>query len=581
MMLDKIKQFYAKYSTSVCLLFILLVNILVWGKYLNLSNITNGDEYESLAIPFQLLGYRWAHITTFHGFGATVLLTPFIYLFKGIGAPYLLFLVEALFFRVITATVTFYLFKKFELSNLYSLVMTLVVEFGMLGSTSESGLSAMTEIPLTLVTVSSLLIIYKIFLHKNSQQALWILLLGAMLGYSMTIHTRGIVLFFGTAFVLIAESVRKKFFFKSNLILFIWPLFYFAAEILISLVRNNFYSSESDSNTVSGFVKYAVGTNAIDIVKVKQVFINFFSILGAYIYWSFGVITLFVVAEIIYLLKKRNETNDILWILTLYGLVLFFTMNFLISYVSYDVVRKGQFRWLVYVRYSLPFAIVIVTNGIVILTRVSFRKKIWLGIAGINVLCGKLFLNYVPEMLDKGGNGLNNTSFNMFSVLPLTDNTANEYFSKLFLVVTFVSLLMIISRKCNLIYFVYVFLSMLVIFQQRDITFQRDIQRTKYYYSSLNAYRAIDTSTLDSVYVHGNNWRYYYNLEFQMAYIKDLGYKEGEDLSNSVLFSNEKMDVEKSIYEVVLDTQQYAYTGNIEVYEKLLEFEQQGASKNE
>lgn len=548
---------------------------LYYWRYMGLKNITVVDEYESLAVPFGLLSkVRWGSVYSFHGFGMTILATPIIWLLKHQQDVYIVFLIQALLERILIGLCIFFLETRIQKKNpAYATLIAVVAEVGMLGSTTCAELSAMTEIPLMLVSVLVVFLTYVVVHAERSKKViLATFVLSGVLAYSFTIHTRGVVLVVSSLLVIGLDMIRKKSVKKEYISFLIFPILYKGVNCFIEFIQNRVYSSDDINNHVSDFVPNVRDTSAQALHDHVLVMIKiFFSNIEGWVYWSLGIVVLMVLVNLFYIFGKL-EKNDFQWSLSVFALVSFFLMNIIVAYVAYDNIIEGKYYWLVYVRYASPFAFLLGYSGFsIILTRGGMKKTYAVSWVITIVMCKHFLMTTVAE-LDRNHYGLNAINFNQFELIKDTSGSATTYFRSLFIIIIIIATLGVALKKKGVVLAAYLALSVVAGNGIYNTAVVRDAGKTDFYKESLRVIQNIDFGDIDGVYITGDDWRYNKCLTARLGYINDQGYEEDSDLSNSVCFSNEKLYREDKVYELQLSKTEYMYTQNKEIFEKVLRY---------
>lgn len=571
-MIYKFRYFFN--SNIFWILLILIFNLIIYHKYFGINNFTNPDEYESLATVFSLLGFNWSEVENFHGYGATILLYPFLKLWGRIGQNYIFFIIESFIFKIISELIIFViLHKKFDINKINSFAITIVVGLGMLGNTSEAGLSAMTEIPLNLLTYIIIYFLLESIEKDGIKKCINLSLLSIFLAYGMTIHTRGIILYFSSTIILFISYIIKKKFYKEYCIIFSWPVLYWITSKITKFIKILAYSRKDGSaNSLKGIMQQ-VSEFEIDNVNsfIYKIIFNFKSIIESYIYWSLGIIIFVIIIDIYFVIKYKNlKEFYYLWYMTLYGLICFFMMNFLVAYISFDVVNNGQYRWLLYIRYSIPFAGILVLTCLIIITKIQIPSKIYIITAVILSISCKDFMINIPHLLDTSGNKMNNISFNTFEISRNNTGTATEYFAAYTILMLFMFIIFNL-KKNSIIFTLYLLFSLYVLNQQTATTITRDENRTELYAESLDLLQKLEISEIENVFIIGDNWQYKRCFESRVAFINDDGYKSEDDLVDSILFSQYDMfEKSKSVYSIQITDRQYVATKNKKLRENII-----------
>ena len=332
----------SKYGAYIIILFFVIT---INGIYLRLNNLTNVDEFSTLAVPAILAGKDWSALSSvagFHGYGASILLTPFFFFISDGVLLYKISLILCLLFRVICTFISFWIAKNvFELGENKSLIVALVCNFGMLSSDDGAALSSLMEVPLTLITLVFLFFVLKA--QFGNKKRYWIFA-GVVLAYGSLIHSRILIVYFSVIIILLIYALKYRKLNKTIAILLgiSFLISYVLFSQLDSIIMDLVYKTDSGVElitTTSGIATTRIATYASWLFDgdLLQSFIKLFlSLMGAFSFYSFGTIWIFLYACVWYIINNIGKNNlqpkeQMIMGISLFGVSNFLIMNYIFN----------------------------------------------------------------------------------------------------------------------------------------------------------------------------------------------------------------------------------------------------------
>jgi len=553
----------------ILLVFMTIISVI---PYLYFDNIINEDEYESLIYPFYVCGVQWLKGNGFHGFLHTIIITPFLRIFGKIGEIYFFFLIECLIFRIVIALIVYWFGKKMGCSEKQSLLIAIVCVVGIIGPCEGPKLSALAEVPLCLISLGMVICFTKLQINNFSGKIKSLLCLSLFIVAAVCLHSRAIV-YLITSFVIVGIYMIKN---KE------WYLMCYAFCLPMYKLANTFQQYITDSvsytyvenrpNTIGNFLAAGLFGLMQEFVKeAYDIITHLIGLVDTYILLSFGTFPIVICAIIQYLLKNIKNKNDILWYVSLFGILNWFIMSVAAAKVGAAPVNNGDYRWYTYVRYAMPFTVVVVMSGLIILVRnKEIIGKLITGALIIDLLACKSFLNIVVKKYISVDFPMEKTAF--YGIFE-EGNIQQTFITYMFIMCSLIFMIYIIYNKwkCSYISLIVVYLIVSTIFAQKQYDFfkKNDIERTDLYYESYEFIKNIELDGIKKVYISGDFWYEFY-LEQRVALVQFSEFKgiEEDKLADSILITNQlEQNMNEGVYYINLnDSNQYVVTQSVEIY---------------
>lgn len=580
-------------NSKICIGIIILLNCLIYYSCFSYNYLQDGDEFSSLAFPVYLAGGDWSNIiaatTSWHGYGHVLVYAPFFRFCRTWEAMYNICRIGCLLNWIFLSVFIFYLaLKYFDLGNINSLLVSLVCTVGNLKPDYGIGLSTETELPMGIIAVFVMFFLFKAKDSVGYKNKMYSFLLLMLMFYSLTIHSRTLVLILTVLTVVFIELIFRK----KIIISPFWSMVGAGSGFLIykllnnSFIRNVMTADEGIQGSLANDIVNVQSSGVMQLItmfssweNIETVFKMFFSLLSGFVILSFGVISLFIIVDVQYIiLRWRCKEIDNLEIGILVGLFSFFLMNIFIAIKEYQNVLNGDKRWLLYLRYAMPFAILIVFTGlIVILKKQCNFRKITVIATLINV-CIILFFLIIP-LQDLKDTNVMQALANIFRQYFYKDEKVDEYFFRMIKIALFGWLLAFIFLRKNKQVLVWIgYTAISVVFMFSSIKWHYNRAQVVYTYTN-SSERVIRELEKDEDLV---NIKIYCNAKNELSprYLRtscpwsELYYVRDEnfdilDLSNSIVLSdNKSLSIDnKKTYKIELDNNEYLYTKNRYVYD--------------
>ena len=333
-MRDRLKKYINNrrwWIVAIVTFILLLIFQIVFNKYEVLLR-SLPDELGAIAVAAKLSGCDWSYVLSqanmYYGFGMGIIFTPLFYL---IDDPLLLYqwlLAGGAVLRTIPVFICFSIIKKY-LTDIDAVEACLISSIAIIGAPTRA--TNIDNEPMLILI--AWLILYLIFelqaTDDNKKRGKYSVILGIVLAYSLTVHSRAYIYLVSVLFVAILYQVKNKKKFISYIPFFIvYVVCFIIGNLLKSNVQDlvyisNKYVNETVNNTVaqvSGSVLNNLQTTFFSGEGIK----NFISLIFSNIWITFtyyhGVVifTIILVLGLIgkCFLKKSNkkvgETENIL-----------------------------------------------------------------------------------------------------------------------------------------------------------------------------------------------------------------------------------------------------------------------------
>lgn len=585
----KIKKVISK---RVCISVIIILNCLVYSFCFLYDYLQDGDEFSSIAFPVYLAGGDWSDIiantTIWHGFGHVLIFAPIFKFCKTWTAMYNVCRIGCLIGWIFLSVLIFYIASKyFELSNERCLLISLVCTLGNIKPDYGIGLSVETELPIGIITVISMLLLFKVNDSFGSKKRIYSFLLLMLAFYSFSIHSRAMVLILTIFAVVIVEFVVRR----KKIISFFWGIIGAGSGFTIYKFLNNCFvenvltSGETQSSMInnisqissSGLQRFsAILSSGKNVVTMFEIF---FSLFSGFVILSFGALSLFIVADVQYIfLNCRRKELDNLGIGVLVGLFSFFLMNGLIAIRQYANVLNKDRRWLIYLRYAMPFVVIIVFTGlVVILKKKCDLKRTLLVTTIINICILFYFANY--PLQDLKNTSVMKALANIFRQFFYRGEKVDEYFFKMIKLVIFLCFLayyLLRKNKQFIVWTGYIMISILFLFSSLCWHYNRSQEVDTYTNASEEFIRSLERENDElgkiKIYCNATGLSFSRYLGTNCPW-SEIDYVSSEDfqfidLSDSIVLSDDdslNMEIQ-NIYKIELDKNEFLYTTSTDIY---------------
>lgn len=543
-----------------------IIIVCICAPYITYKTIVTTDEFVSIAVPYYFLGADWRDFVSnlkYHGYGATILITPLLKLYSGI-YPYRLFLGEALFFRWAITIITFRLvYTYFCISPLKSSIVALLCCFGTLGNFTYSELNVLTELPLALICVCCAWYFLGCKSYFSST------LIAFILGYTVLIHARFIVIwisFFIAGWHNYKSKCYKKkmFIYTCVLLMLFGGCFYLLQSNTISVLFGTANSNVSNTldkfTTTDRLIGYFQSLASLKMLVITE---NLLSLVASFTYYSFGFIWLWIFAIIAFYkdASPRLTTVDIRSI-SVFSLFSWLFMNFLIAVRSVDAVDAGLHKKYTYIRYAIPFTWQIVFLGTaIIFSNYHILKRIIIRAFIADLTFESYFYFKILPIISstgyerKGG----------FEYLLNTELNTTSFFSILYITtkICLLAVMLVHYKGIKFFWAPYAIISAIALVNNYNTFFER----------SDNFYKRCDQSVNyimeNSTYLSDYNV-YYYGSDFfcmccrislpfhELKYLNELNVISEE--KSFVIVSDKQISMENIIYTEILDDGEYVYS---------------------
>lgn len=404
--LDRINK--EKLSIMIIVLSVVIVNV----PYLFMSTFINSDEFSAIAVPAYLAGHDWSatvSMGSFHGWGFTVLFTPFFMLFDNIDIVFLLVQICVLLIKSLLGILVFrILHKQFGLDYRISVCIAVSYIVGMLAMDHGSSISVLSEIPIGGCIILSVYLWLELFSVTGKKRRFYSFLLGITMAYGYSIHSRCLIIYVSFIMVYAAYEIL----FRRHLVHMICflagmigglALLYFLNLLLVEgLYRtDSVHSLPNDTVNVASSLRYLV-LELFDFTKLKVIFNTVFSLIGTLTLVSGGFIWFLIAGSVLQIknaILKKDEKSQKMFIVALFGIVSCFAMLFAVALSSVGHITTGNLRWLTYIRYVKPFLVTVYIAGAAAFFARKNKKGIFIG-AACGIICSVLFINtWLLDML--------------------------------------------------------------------------------------------------------------------------------------------------------------------------------------
>lgn len=560
---------------------LVIVTILFNGSYLSFDYLSNTDEFSSIASIMTLTGVDWSGVSagsSYHGFGGIIYLLPLILLFPAINI-YKTILVGCLIVRIACVILTYEIAVEiFENSSKKAIVLAIICNIGSLQPDTSAALSAMTEVPITFVTLVVSYLIY-LGIKKEKQRIIYWVSASIVTGFASCIHSRIIIMYFSLIVCLVLMmAINRKINITVVIVGMSFVLSYFLTKLLINYVNQKIYMTSDPSKIVtstSGILQSRLIPYLSKLFDVQQCFIIIKTLLaqfGNYSILSFGLIWILWLANISFVIdnlkkitkKEIDKRDQIQLLLTLFGMINFIVMIVSICISSTGSIKSENYRWYSYLRYSMPYAWIFVLTGFSKLDVKRYSPKILVIIFMlVPLLLEKYLLYVICNDLDKSGYSM---SYNLFNrIFFCSNDSAFSYYLRIGIVVLLISglvcFLTIKTKKTTFIYMSYIISSILIGSSIFSYFYSRELGKRELVNASIE-YVTNNKEEFENkeVYIIGSaNYKYNIQMKCPNISLKSITTTNAIDAEEFIVFSDKKIEEIKNLNEIELDNNEYLY----------------------
>ncbi|SFD00311.1 hypothetical protein [Butyrivibrio sp. YAB3001] len=562
------------------------------------SNIQDGDEWPSIAAVMKLAGIDWsgsmAAYGIWHGYGHIFFLAPIIALCKTWVQMYALIRVYSLIIWIIIGELVFILLDELGMDLNSSFVISIISALGILKPDYGLGLSAMTEEYLGLIQVIvAFLFVKQAKISNVIRKSIMIGVIWFLLAYTLTIHSRAIILIVGFGcvyFIYLIMNFGKWVY--SSLIASSCGL---ALGMTVYKLFNSWYKQAVMTNASGGTGRMQNNASNVLAYSTKNLYLTFqgrgevsrigelfLSLLSGYSLVTFGLFTVCVVSVFTCFydaIKKKMKLSPLM-VASAWGLLCFFGMNFAYSLKNYiDIPGKG--RLYLYLRYAIPFCILPIVFGCMCFLQLkNYRKYIICISIGINLFLMKsFFLDVIPVLKSSNMTAL----ASIYRLYLYNGETPRVYFGRLLALLLVVCMgIIVLRKKYQIIFMVLVYLVSSAIFWGSAIS--KHVEKT-----SIVA-NAINMSNIVVSWAHNKNINVYCYTEQSSApsyprflvtmnpreNINPISEIENIDAINGILLSDyDGLELDNgSFFKIVLDDNEFLYATSIDLLDEWLKYYQ-------
>lgn len=546
------------------------------------------DEIGTVALAAYLAGKDWSFLVSshgaFYGFGSSWFLAPFIYLIQD---PYILYntlrCILALFLSIPTI-IAYQIMRRFYKFESLKLLFFASIACSLFTNTTADIL--INEIFLVLGTWLTVYILLSAsYCHRKRLKILLSFLLGLLLSYMATVHTRSVLYFAVVFFIIALYYIFKKIWLVHLPVFAASSTLYFAARYFIKIVRGLLYSN-MNAREVTGSIESLEETygNILQMLgmygprlSIEAFFSLFFSNLYGLIIFSSGILVpclVVVFSECRKLLRKRTLEIGVSVTALFCGTGLLATIaalsiiNIYHGATLYFGNELGDGRFFFYLRYYINFMPPILLTLIVYIEEGEKKYSMLIKslILMIITACGFCYFfvravyNNQYQAFDVG------KLFSAFLFYNPKDFLWYHYIIA-GVVIGVILLLFYILAKRKYTWIFMLILCVLLFYEQiyQCVFFRKPIADTVYSCidtsSELFAANELFSGEIDTLYVYSKST---YKLEYAAQLVfKDitvLPYRKKID-EDFLLLSNQSIE-QKGYYEAVLDDNEYLYTNS-------------------
>lgn len=467
----------------ICLLIveviIMIPKIIISMKAMPVVDIR--DEVAMLKVPAYIAGFDWSKSTgnaSYYGFGYFFVFFPLFIIKMDIISLYRFILIITSLIECIIPAIIFCILEKLEYT--FKCLEKTLIAIYLSFVTVNPPYNLINEHVLYVLIWITVLLICNLIIQRDKRRDS--ILLGMILLYAQTIHTRAVVIIFAVVISVVAIRFIYKEYIVDKMFWFILTLGYAGINILIKAVQNVVWGSQTLINSsisipheihvlreMGGFFKIILGNLGTSLIFLKL-------FLG-----------IMLVALWLYFRKTLKERNDVSEKYKLQGEMSFtiFLISFLCIAITLgglglsnmaavtEAIAEGNtnayaFKTLTYLRYYLCYAPPMLMLGIIIFLKepLYFRRALVIGsVVTIGILLA-WYCIIVPNIKD---NYFGISSFYPFSWMigkGRLDKLNKEDYEKIVLITLDLFIFLLCSVNKNRGRYAYLILSTILLFYQ-------------------------------------------------------------------------------------------------------------------
>lgn len=431
----------------VCLAFL---NIIIYCPCFLYCYIQDGDELSSIAYPMYLAGYDWSSIiantSIWHGYGHVIFLSPFFKICNTWLEIYNVCRINSLVMWIVLSELIFLMcISLFKCNEKTSFVISVISSMGILKPDYGIGLCSMTEMPIGLIAVILVFLLLKIMNSVGIKRHILSFIMYFISLYSFTIHSRASVLLIAITITVILITMFNK----KNIISIRGAVLGAVTGGITYKILDNYYIKYILTDKSGAIGK--TGNNIADVAstginRVLAIFQSkdniitaidmFLTHISGFTILSAGFIWAFVVAIILYIYNKIREKEKIdnLIIISIFGMTSWMIMEVLLCLRQYFSIMSGDKRWYIYLRYPIPFIIIVVIAGsMIIVKNREMVSKIFVYSSVLNIIFTMFFLIRSIELI-KPNKKIMTALANIFRQFFYDGEGVNAYYYKFILI---------------------------------------------------------------------------------------------------------------------------------------------------
>lgn len=384
-MATKNKKWKSLYIILVAIIAFVPRIIMAWQAY---PLRTPSDELSTICGAAILSGNDWREVIShagYYGPGFYSLCAPFFKIFHDPVIIYRAILTVATIAQASTALICFYICDHYaNLEDNYFLIslISIISNYAVMTRTTI----AYNEHPLILISWIMVLLLCKYFEKEKIWYALWIYLL---LGYSLIVHTRAMMLLIAISAILLGIEFRYKRMKRCTIHFIGITGAYFFSNVICKLYRQYIWDTADgvrNSEYSTKLSKFSFDLESfqawLNIVLGQIQTINFILC---------GGVIISIVAIIVLLIYKKNENEIVLWIFGFAFLCIGGTI-FAQSLKWFDGAKTAieshyifaySCKAFTYVRYFGPYVGMAIMCGLIAIYKSCQKRRLIIGISSV------------------------------------------------------------------------------------------------------------------------------------------------------------------------------------------------------
>ncbi len=312
------KSIYEKLCENgfVCCLLCLLIAIIPRGILISdtLPLRTVSDEIATISGAAYLAGYDWSEVVSHAGYYGQGFYSLFFWVYRLSDNPIVIYhslLWISVFFQTSIIPIIYYILRRyFNITN--NCLIAVIALIGSYLTTTRVDITYNENILVVLCWWIVFLLFKWIHAETLFKRNIYLILIGILMGWGITIHIRILVFIFA---MILAAIFYKLYFSSSRIHMMIFlaiPSFVVPSFFVVEKVKNVLWKAgESSQELRNASVKLSTKAELFESTTWKTFFNIIFGQINTITIFSCGLFVIAIISILLYLLKKQEEKQTL------------------------------------------------------------------------------------------------------------------------------------------------------------------------------------------------------------------------------------------------------------------------------